>query len=158
MTLQIVKGDLFDPAFKFDALAQGVNCRGIMGAGIAVPFKERFPKMYREYEELCRKYSKILPGYTQHSQSDWLSTSSLDADHEVFNLFTQYNPGANAQYDHLEKSVFHMLMIVESFGSSYKIGMPWIGCGIGGLEKHNVYHLLKEYLEFSKTEFYIVEQ
>ena len=44
-------GNLFDSGYH--AIGHGVNCRGIMGAGIAVEFKDRFPKNYQEYVTKC---------------------------------------------------------------------------------------------------------
>ncbi|WP_261390823.1 macro domain-containing protein, partial [Serratia marcescens] len=31
-----------------------VNCVGVMGAGVALAFKKRFPEMYEDYVEKCR--------------------------------------------------------------------------------------------------------
>lgn len=39
--------------------AHGRNCAGAMGKGIALQFKERFPKMYLEYKQLCKE-KKLL--------------------------------------------------------------------------------------------------
>jgi O-acetyl-ADP-ribose deacetylase (regulator of RNase III) len=49
-----VAGDLFANAYKAQAFAQGCNCQGSMGAGIAKGFRERYPKMYAEYRSRCK--------------------------------------------------------------------------------------------------------
>jgi O-acetyl-ADP-ribose deacetylase (regulator of RNase III) len=49
MAIQALAGDLFENAYHAQALAHGCNCQGSMGAGIAVGFRERYPKMYEEY-------------------------------------------------------------------------------------------------------------
>ena len=50
---------LFDiPA---DAYVNTVNCVGAMGAGIALEFKKRYPKMFEHYRERCLRHA-IRPG------------------------------------------------------------------------------------------------
>jgi len=44
--------NLFD--LKVDALAHGCNTQGIMNAGISREFRERYPKMYKEYRDYCK--------------------------------------------------------------------------------------------------------
>lgn len=160
MTLQVIKGDLFDPAHRFDAIAQGVNCRGIMGAGIAVKFRELYPEMYESYQQECEKYGPILPGLL-HSYFEILAESDM----QIYNLFTQYQPGPNATYELLDRSTYLLLKQAESDYSllqavtgKARIGMPWIGCGIGGLQQHNVLYILGKYLTDSEVDFFIVEQ
>jgi O-acetyl-ADP-ribose deacetylase (regulator of RNase III) len=45
--MQFAEGNLLDA--KVEALVNTVNTVGVMGKGIALMFKERFPKNYREY-------------------------------------------------------------------------------------------------------------
>src|SRR5437764_10708247 len=50
--VRVLIGDLFDS--KAQTLVNTVNCVGIMGKGVALEFKNRFPEMYRDYVERCR--------------------------------------------------------------------------------------------------------
>ena len=50
--LSIVKGNLFSS--KCQTLVNTVNCVGVMGAGIALEFKLRYPEMFVRYVEHCR--------------------------------------------------------------------------------------------------------
>lgn len=163
MTFEIIQGDLFDPSLKLDGLAQGVNCQGLMGAGIAVLFREKFPEMYNEYQALCTKSKHLLPGKV-HS---YLSMDDVRPD--VYNLFTQFQPGANGDYAYVEHAAFNLRLVTEMLDSLYRgltdgdtsgysVGMPWIGCGIAGLAKHNVEHILRTQLEDSVIRFILVEQ
>ena len=45
--ITVIKGDLFQS--KAQTLVNTVNCVGVMGKGIALGFKKRFPDMYDEY-------------------------------------------------------------------------------------------------------------
>lgn len=48
----VKKGNLF--ASRQQTLVNTVNCDGVMGAGIALGFKLRFPEMFGQYVEHCR--------------------------------------------------------------------------------------------------------
>lgn len=155
MTLTIIKGDLFDPAHKFDTLAQGVNCQGVMGAGIAVPFRLRWPTMYVEYMEECARFPTLVPGTTL--VHDVRPESDATEVRQIHNMFTQVMPGRSADYALLQTAAYSLLKQLPK-DTIFKVGLPWIGCGIGELERHNVQHLLEQIWSSSKHEFTIVEQ
>lgn len=73
MGFSIVHKSVFDiPA---DAYVNTINCIGVMGAGIALEFKNKYPKMFSHYKEQCDKHS-IRPGdcyvYFDESQDVYL--------------------------------------------------------------------------------------
>ena len=50
--IQIMVADLFES--KAQTLVNPVNCMGIMGKGLALEFKKRFPDMYKDYVLRCQ--------------------------------------------------------------------------------------------------------
>ena len=46
-------GDIF--AEDVEALVNSVNCVGVMGRGIALQFKNMFPKNFKTYEAACKR-------------------------------------------------------------------------------------------------------
>ena len=169
MSFTITKGDLFDPAHCFNLIGQGVNCRGIMGAGIAVPFKQKYPDMFTEYKTLCDLFPNLLPGTAQV----WIGDGTGLPD--VVNLFSQYQPGRdNAEMEYLESALFcmdtqlnlvqtTMRVIAEASGFGFseiplRIGLPLIGGGIGGLQRHNIINSMEIILGPSKHEYVLVER
>jgi O-acetyl-ADP-ribose deacetylase (regulator of RNase III) len=44
--LRFMRGSLFDSAAQ--TLVNPVNCRGVMGKGLAKVFKDRWPEMFRQ--------------------------------------------------------------------------------------------------------------
>ena len=58
-----------------DAYVNTINCVGAMGAGIALEFKKRYPKMFEHYKEQCAKHA-IRPGdcytYFDDEHNIWL--------------------------------------------------------------------------------------
>ena len=59
-----------------DAYVNTINTRGIMGAGIALEFKNRYPKMFDHYKMMCDKHA-IRPGDCY---------SYFDDEHQVYLL------------------------------------------------------------------------
>lgn len=53
MSLRIIKGNLFTS--NCQTLVNTVNCVGVMGAGIALEFRLRYPEMYARYVEICKQ-------------------------------------------------------------------------------------------------------
>jgi len=135
--ITVEKGDLFEGAYN--AISHGVNCKGVMGAGISHPFMVKYPDMYEDYK------SKCISGYARPGGFDrYLYEGGLKA---VFNLFSQDNPGADARKDWLLMSLLgasHDVVVnaVPADGSKFRFAMPLIGCGIGGLEFKDLYETL----------------
>ena len=51
--LSFVRGNLFD--CNAEAIVNTVNCVGVMGRGIALQFKKRYPDNFNAYEIACRR-------------------------------------------------------------------------------------------------------
>ena len=57
--IEFKQGDLFEDGAQ--ALVNPVNCAGVMGRGLALEFKRRFPDNFAEYSRDCRA-GKVKPG------------------------------------------------------------------------------------------------
>ena len=53
MSLQIIEGNIFNS--KCQTIVNTINCVGVMGAGIALEFRLRYPEMYQRYVEFCQQ-------------------------------------------------------------------------------------------------------
>lgn len=163
MSFEILEGDLFTNDFNFDALAQGVNTTGIMGGGVAVEFKRRWPMMFDEYERICDTHGSALAGL-MHACRAYQSAFEVDGElfytngPDIYNLFTQILPGkGNADLRFLQSSAIAMTLDAEEQGHA-NVGLPWIGCGIGGLDRWNVEHILAKVFEPSPVHFVLVQK
>lgn len=69
--MTVTRGDLFGS--EAQTLVNAVNCVGVMGKGIALEFKRRFPSMYDDYAQRCRR-GEVRPGRPHlHRGSDrWI--------------------------------------------------------------------------------------
>lgn len=134
--LTLSTGDLFTTP-GLDALAHGVNCAGKMGKGIAVEFRRRWPRMYTRYQQLCQNH-ELFPGniFSFRAKEDlW-----------IYNLATQDQPGPRASLDAIWLATCAMAASMSLKGIQ-RVGLPRIGCGLGGLRWEDVHPLLKKVAE-----------
>jgi O-acetyl-ADP-ribose deacetylase (regulator of RNase III) len=137
-----VNGDLLAMAkeYKFDVIAHGANCFKSMGAGIALQIKRQFPDVYQKDINDNRTPTQRWGDYTSITYSNGKKVLS------VFNLYTQYNPGPDLDYTALELS---LKKLAKNIKPNSKIGLPQIGCGIGGgnwlIVKEIIQRVLSDY-------------
>jgi O-acetyl-ADP-ribose deacetylase (regulator of RNase III) len=137
VTVEYRDGDLF--ASGLPALAHGCNCAGVMGAGIAVGFRDRWPAMYREYRRSCLD-GKFQPGglYVWHTFAPDGESGQV-----IFNLMTQPAPGIPAELSAVKSAVTAMTDWAQWHGVP-AVGMPRIGAGLGGLPWPQVAEVIEE--------------
>jgi uncharacterized protein YwgA/O-acetyl-ADP-ribose deacetylase (regulator of RNase III) len=58
MSVQVLIGDMFSSSAQ--TLVNTVNTVGVMGKGVALEFRRRFPEMYRDYLVRCRNHQVHL--------------------------------------------------------------------------------------------------
>lgn len=118
-----VVGDLLASDEK--VIAHGCNTQGVMGAGIALAVASRYPEVERTYRAAC-KFRDFQVGTAQE-------VVLPDEGVTVFNLGTQEFPGRNATYWAVTLSFGNMFERCRVTGVK-RVGIPRIGCGIGGLD------------------------
>ena len=137
-------GDIFSK--HADCFVNAVNCIGIQGAGIALYFKKRFHKAYKEYKDLCEKgLLNLYEGGSLHVDSH----GSVNEGREcyIYQFPTMYNPG---EVSSLEIIKFGMMDLVETLNVNDEIktiSIPPLGCGIGRLNKSDVEKIIKKEIE-----------
>lgn len=143
--IEFVTGDLFEQ--DVDGLGHGVNCKGVMGSGIAPLFKRRCPGMFAEYKVLCDD-GTLAPG---------LVHTFVDAENDqwIYNIASQDSPGANAKYEWLCYGLRGVRLHAETHEVA-SVGLPRIGAGIGGLEWDEVKRYMIHILTPSPVKFVIV--
>lgn len=118
----IVKiGNIFESSAQ--TLVNTINCVGIMGKGIALDFKNKYPEMFKEYAQLCAR-NQIKPGVPYY-YTDLLGAS-------IINFPTKDHWRSPSKLSYIKNGL-------EWFRNNYKelgitsIAFPPLGCGNGGL-------------------------
>jgi O-acetyl-ADP-ribose deacetylase (regulator of RNase III) len=150
VAIQYLSGDLFTNDRGAQALAHGVNCKGSMGAGIAVGFRERYPEMYEEYRRRCKATPRELnPG-------DCFLWKATDRPW-VFNLATQEGYWrSRATYEAVEQALAVMREQASAEGV-VTIAMPRIGTGYGGLSWKKLQAIVERVFEEWPGTLYVYE-
>jgi O-acetyl-ADP-ribose deacetylase (regulator of RNase III) len=151
MPIEFISGDLFHNAINAQAFAQGCNCQGSMGAGIAKAFRARYPEMYEEYRQRC----KTKPRQFNLGDS-WLWKA--EGQPWVFNLGTQEDYWrAHATYKAIEQALTMMRAQADREGVR-SIAMPRIGAGYGGLSWRKVRAVIEKVFGDWDGTLYVYEE
>jgi len=134
--IKYVKGNLFDLAPKGAYLAHACNCQGVWGSGIAVEFRKRFPKAYKQYVNICKEWSP------EHNIGDYLILSD-----EVVVLFTSKDYGQNKCHkdEILYNTESSLSNIVENETSKITLHIPKINSGLFGVPWEETEAILKKF-------------
>lgn len=151
--MNIISGNLITLALEghFDVIVHGCNCFGVMGAGIAAQMQTHFnaKNVDLTFIDDHRKYYlnwrniELLGNIVHYRVHRKMKPNNL----WVVNAHTQYLPGPFLNYEALILCLKKLNII---FGG-LKIGLPAIGCGIGGGSFSKVYPIIKENLRDCKV-------
>lgn len=132
-------------------VVHGCNCQGVMGSGVALAVRNKWPTVYTQYLNVVRNWSTEefgpLLGYAQVIKvyEDLLigdKWSSLF----VVNAFTQQHYGKDgrkyASIEAIEKSLRYTMQ--ECYQLELPLYMPLIGCGLGGLTQAEVMPVVQQ--------------
>lgn len=122
-------GDLFTSAAP--AYGHGVNCAGVMGAGIAKQFKEKYPHNYKNYRAACLA-GQLKPGQIAVNR---------EKGKFIVNMASQNKPGRDATYHWLFEAALTTATQAVEMGID-RVAVPQIGAGIGGLDWWKVQTIL----------------
>lgn len=131
-----IKGNLLDT--KRGIIAHQVNCKGVMGAGVAKQIRQKLlsKEQFEHYRRMCKENppEMLLGGC-------WYYPVNRSKTLTVANLFAENNPtgkGLDTDYDALRKS----LSVLKNQARVYHmpISIPgYLGCGLAGGDWEYVY-------------------
>ncbi|MEN6550103.1 MAG: macro domain-containing protein [Armatimonadia bacterium] len=128
--LEYKTGDLFSSGAE--VLVNPVNCVGVMGKGLALEFRKRFPWIRPEYERLCRE-RRMQPG------SVWLVYPPGAGEPRVALAATKGHWKCASQLTWIDEILVTLRGMTNDVCSRYRtLAMPWLGCGLGGLKREDV--------------------
>src|SRR5579863_2025865 len=122
-----------------EALVNTVNTVGIMGKGIALQFKERFPLNFKVYADACKK------GLVKTGKLLVVKENTLNGDKIIINFPTKTEWFKKSQYSYIEEGLKELVNIIKEYNIK-SIAIPPLGCGNGGLKWNKVKSLMDKYL------------
>ena len=129
-----IKCDIFKSGA--DVICHQVNCQGVMGSGIAKQVRAKYPWVYEQYKEFCRKVPFPLGS---------VQTVPINETQVIINLFAQENFGYDRKCYTDYKSLEDGLYFVRDTYDNQTIAIPYLmGCYRGGGDWNVVYKIIEE--------------
>jgi len=131
--ISYVIGDLFESPAQ--TLVNTVNTVGVMGKGIALGFKKRYPAMFAEYKKLC--------------EDDRLKVGTLylyrTPQKLILNFPTKENWRRPSRIEWIAQGLRTFVDVYRDAGI-HSVAFPPLGCGNGELKYEDVRRLMEDFL------------
>ena len=135
--IELTSGDILKD--EADAIVNTVNCVGVMGRGIALQFKNAWPKNFKAYEAACAR-KELQPG-----RMFIFETGQLTTPRYIVNFPTKRHWRGNSRIEDIESGLVALVSDIESHGIR-SIAIPPLGAGLGGLDWDDVRPLIEKHL------------
>jgi len=139
--IKIVNGNILNATE--DIIGHQVNCKGVMGAGLAKQIRSKYPSVYIKYKKLCddEKYKNLL-GATQFVDVQ---------DKTIVNMFAQDGYGTSKIQTDYKALKLCLESIIYSVTTDYcllynkSVALPFgLGCGLAGGDWKIVYGIIED--------------
>jgi O-acetyl-ADP-ribose deacetylase (regulator of RNase III) len=146
MAIKQINGNIFNS--KCQTIVNTVNCVGVMGKGIALVHKLRYPNMYEEYREHCE--NKLIKTGTL-----WLYNKQQNAPW-ILSFPTKFHWKYPSKIEWVKQGLQKFVDTYEKRGIT-SIAFPLLGTHNGGLDINKVRKLMTEYLGKCKIDIEIYD-
>ena len=127
----ISQGNIFDS--QCDFIVNPVNVVGVMGKGLALNFKIKFPNNFKKYKKFCDDGSFDIGKLLIINENN----------KNIINFPTKKHWKNKSEYEYIEKGLEKLKKAIENYNIK-SIAFPKLGCGLGGLEWNIVFSMLKK--------------
>lgn len=135
--LELTTGNLLDA--DVEALVNTVNTEGIMGKGVALQFKKRFPEMFLAYQKAC-KAGQVRPGEMHVFEREDMLNPRF-----IINFPTKRHWRSPAKIEDIDAGLKALKAEVRKRHIK-SLALPPLGCGNGGLDWAVVYPRIQKAL------------
>ncbi len=135
MTIKHKQGDLLSE-LDVDAIVSTVNCVGVMGKGIALQFKKKWPENFKGYQKACRAGAVRLGQMHVHSLGNMASPRF------IINFPTKGHWRSGSHLADIASGLENLVQVIRQ-QNIRSIALPTLGCGNGGLAWRDVEPLIE---------------
>lgn len=146
--IHLTKGNIIES--QAEALVNTVNTVGVMGKGIALQFKEKFPLNYKLYKKACEQ-QEVMVG-----KMFVTATNSIYNPQWIINFPTKKNWIHKSSYSYIEHGLDDLVKVINDLKIK-SIAIPPLGSGQGGLEWPQVKGMILGKLSHIPADIYIYE-
>ncbi|MCE1247625.1 MAG: macro domain-containing protein [Firmicutes bacterium] len=143
--IKLIKGNL--PDSQCQALINEINCDGIIGGGVQLEFRYRYPEIFRFYKHACEN-GKVIPGKLDFYYANDRKT--------IINFPTKNHSRQPADINYIKKGL-------EQFVGAYKdrgiksAAFPRLGTDNDELQWDEVKKVMYKYLKGLNIKIFIYE-
>lgn len=130
-------GDIFNSG-NFDIYINTINVVGVMGAGIALQFKQRFPQMFKDYRLKCQN-GEYFPGHIYEYKVNHELT--------IINFATKDHWRNPSQYKWIRSGLGELNKYLKALSWKSRVAIPALGCKNGQLSWSEVKVLIENNLQ-----------
>lgn len=127
--IMIHQGDIFD--INCQALVNPVNCVGIMGKGLALEFRLRYPAMFEWYRDQCGEKNLYIGNVLT-----WETKAEKNPEY-IINFPTKIHWQNPSYFEYIEMGLMALKREIIKLKLD-SIAIPALGCGEGKLDFDNV--------------------
>ena len=135
--MRFTQGNLLEA--RVDAVVNTVNTVGVMGKGIALMFKERFPENYKAYAAACEA------GDVRIGEMFVTAGVELDGPRWIINFPTKKHWRDPSKLEWVRSGLAALKEVIRD-RQIKSIAIPPLGCGNGGLDWPIVRALIEDAL------------
>lgn len=140
--IHYLKGNIFDS--NAQVIVNPVNCKGVMGKGLALAFKQKYPAMFAVYERDCQTGRLQIGRPTIYRESTpW-----------ILNFPTKDHWRSPSKLEYIEKGLIFLVDHYKQVGIT-SIAFPKLGTQNGRLSWDEVGPLMAKYLSQMEMDTYI---
>lgn len=135
--MRIIEGNILYQ--NYGLICHQVNCKGVMGAGLALALKHKYPKVFSDYRKAYIEDRLWLGNviYTQINDKLWVANICGQEDYgrQPNNIYTDYSAVRSA-----------LLNIAANWSDSV-VSIPYkMGCGLAGGNWNTILKIIEEIL------------
>lgn len=123
--IEYKQGDIFTS--DCEAIINTVNTKGIMGKGLALQFKKRYPDNFKAYEKACENEQ------VQLGKMFIFNRNTLDNPKYIINFPTKGHWKSKSKLKDIEEGFDDLLIQLAKYNIK-SVAIPPLGSGLGGLD------------------------
>lgn len=140
--IEYIEGNIFDSPAQ--VIVNTVNTVGVMGKGIALSYKKRYPEMFEVYRRACEKHQLLIGKLMLYYAPD----------HWILMFPTKEHWRNPSKIEYLEAGLSKFVNTYAEKGIT-SIAFPRLGCGNGELSWNAVKPIMEKYLKRLPITVYI---
>lgn len=125
---------------EVEAIVNPVNCVGVMGKGIALQIKQRYPITFEQYKKACWKRQVKTGEMFVHK------TKTDESPNYIINFPTKQHWKNSSKIEYIKQGLKDLVKVIKR-EEIRTVAIPALGCGNGGLKWSVVKPLIVKAME-----------